>query len=223
MAPAPCPAAAPCVLFYGPIVFDADPVPLDPDVYEPFEKPLLPAGAVVTIADEDAWRSMETADFATFNLVIIGDNLDWHPHPEYLQAAFDTRDTWNAAITGRVLAQGIDAGFHTVHSEKPEAARTYLRASLSWLTQGPGTALYVSSIAREYDYLSGLGAFVSSGDEGDLVALDDPSHPIFAGSTAESLSDWVITYHRAATSFPGDFARVASSASGNAIVLVRDR
>jgi len=220
---APCPATAPCVLFYGPIVFDADPVPLDPTVYEPFEKPFLPAGSVVTIADDAAWKAMATEDFAAYSLVIIGDNLDWHPHPDYLQSAFDTRATWNPAITGRVVVQGIDAGFHTAHSENPEAAQTYLRATLSWLTQGGGTALYVSSIARDYDYLSDLGAFTSISDEGDAVTLDEPSHPIFTGSTAASLSNWVMTYHRSTMAMPSGFVRVASAASGNALVLVRDR
>jgi hypothetical protein len=222
VAPKPCPSSAPCVLFYGPIVFDADPTPFDSTVYEPFEKPYLPAGSVVSIADAEKWSAMTKADFAAFNLVIIGDNLDWHPHPEYLESAFENRATWNAAISGRVVAQGIDAGFHTVVSENPEGAQAYLRQIFVWLTEGQGTALYVSSIARDWDYLSGVGSFATTFDEGDSVTFDDPTHPIFAHSTAASLSNWVTTYHRSASSFPSDFKSLARAASGNPIVLARN-
>ncbi len=221
-APPPCPVTAPCVLFYGPVVFNADPTPFDPTVYNPFESPHLPEGTVITIADEAKWRSMTTAEFARFNLIIIGDNIDWHPRAEYLQAAFETRAVWNPAITGRIVVQGIDAGFHTSHSMNVDAARTYVRTTMAWLTSGSGTALYVSSIARDYDYLDGLGTWRSAYDEGEAVTIVDAAHPIFAGSTAESLSNWYITYHRTTDQHPAQLRVAATAASGKPVILVRD-
>ncbi len=229
-APAPpCPKETPCVLFYGPIVYNIAAGGMnDPAVDKPFEQAFLPKGAVVTIAGDAKWKSMTRADFAKFNLIVIGDNLDWHPQAPYLQTAFETRTIWNPAITGRVIVQGIDAGFHTSHSDKPAAAGAYLTMTLRWLTSGPGTALYVSSIAREYDYLGSIGAFTSVAQGGELVSITEPAHPIFLGSTSDSLSAWKITYHRIIQTFPIGFRAVAKSGEGDAgsagpVVVIRDR
>ncbi len=196
---AACNAAAPRVLIYGPA--------------GNLEQPFLPAGATVTSASAVMWRSMTTADFAGYNLILIGDLNGGGPTAADLLAAFETRAIWNPAVTGRVIVNTIDPGFHAtlVGAIRPGAV-TYLRAALAWAASGPGTGLFASGdwARRNFDYLSGFGAFTENNNTADLARVTTPAHPAMAGSTDMTLSNWTVTYHATLTRFPAPFVQLVN-------------
>ena len=136
---------------------------------------------------ESTWRAMTTSDFAQYDLIIIGDPASsYGPTTTNLLAAHDTRNTWAAAVTGRIVVSGMDPAYQA--SIGYAGARTYLTATLDWLTKGPDgkTALYVSSDfgRRNLDFLSPFGAFAASPIQADTVTVTSPNHPIMIGSTS---------------------------------------
>jgi hypothetical protein len=190
-------------LFYGP--------------HGSVEKPDLPTGATSTVADDATWRAMTTAEFAKYDIIIIGSvettlRGSGDPTTATLQAAFDTRATWGAAINGRVVVFGLDPGFHAAAGTV--GATTFLKATLSWLATGPvgTTALYVNSDwgVRNLDFLSTVGAFTSTGLTQNTITITDATHPIMTGSTSASLSGWGASSHSTVT-FPTTFTGLATA------------
>src|SRR5215207_7032858 len=89
---------APSVLFYGP--------------NDSTESTFLPEGATFTVANEATWRAMTTSDFAQYDLIIIGDPVSGLPATAAnLLAAYDTRNTWAAAVKGRIIVSGMNPGY----------------------------------------------------------------------------------------------------------------
>ncbi|MEO7096679.1 MAG: hypothetical protein ABI175_25705 [Polyangiales bacterium] len=197
------------VLFYGPTLSG--------------EQPSLPAGSVVTVADEGMWRAMSTSDFAKFHLIVIGEGGVCPASTSY-QAAFDTKATWSTAVKGRIVVTEQDPVFHSSFSSP--GAGVFLNAALKWAASGPGTGLYVAAEcgARSLDFMTGFGAFSSISGGGDTVHITAPSHGTMIGSTDTSLSSWGSSFHGDITTFPADFVIVAndSSTSGN-ITVARDK
>jgi hypothetical protein len=196
-----CKSAAPLVLFYG--------------ASGSIERSWLPTGSTVTVASEATWRSMITSDFARYDLVVIGDPdgaTGTLATSAQLQAAYDTRLAWNAAITGRIVVLGNDPGYHA--AKGTAGAATFLRATLNWLSTGPTgtTALYVTSDGgqRKLDYLGGFGAFGSTGLGTDTVTITVATHPIMLGSTSATLSTWTTSNH-SMISFPPSFTAIATA------------
>src|SRR5689334_15235347 len=86
------------VLFYGP--------------NDATESSFLPAGATFTVATENTWRAMTTTDFASYDLIIIGDPMSGAaPTASNLLAAYETRNTWAAAVTGRIVISGMGPAY----------------------------------------------------------------------------------------------------------------
>jgi hypothetical protein len=200
------------VLFYGPTAAT--------------EIPYLPTNATVTVAHGPTWRAMKTSDFASYDLIIIGDTYSGSgPTAADLLAAYDTRNTWAAAVTGRIVVNGLDPGFHAY--EDVPGARTYIAATLDWLTKGGKTALYVSSEwgVRNLDFLSPFGAFAASPAQADSITITSPSHPIMSGSTSASLSWWSSSAHSFIT-YPASFSSFATgtdlSTNSGSVVVARD-
>ena len=162
---------------------------------------------------------MTTSEFANYDLIIIGDSVSWSgPTAAGLLAAYDTRNTWAAAVTGRIVVSGLDSGFHASQWHHPGAA-TFLTTTLDWLTKGPlgNTALYVTSDwgRRNLDFLSPFGAFGSSEAQDD-VTITSPSHQIMFGSTSDSLSYWEVSAHSYLT-YPASFSSLAIGADFNTL------
>jgi ASPIC/UnbV protein/VCBS repeat protein len=205
------PAAS--VLFYGP--------------NDSTESSFLPTSATVTVASETTWRAMTTSDFANYDLIIIGDPVfGTGPTAADLLAAYDTRNSWGAAVTGRIVVSGLDPAYHA--SDGHPGAGTYITATLDWLTKGPTgkTALYVSSDwgKRNLDFLSPFGAFSSSAiSDANTITITSPSHPTMLGSTSASLSDWHESAHSYLT-YPASFSSLATVTDGitGAVVVARD-
>jgi len=212
-----CRTTAPNVLFYG--------------VTGSMEKPYLPSGVTSTVATETSWRAMTTADFAKYDLIIIGepDGTGGGPTATDLLTAYDTRNTWGAAITGRIVVSGLDPAYHA--GLGTTGATTVLKATLAWLSGGPSssTSLYVASDwgTRKLDFMSYIGAFSSSEVFANTITSVSTTHPVMIGSTSTSLSSWSNSAHSILT-FPSGFTSLAtasdtfSTPSTGPVVSVRD-
>lgn len=199
----PPPSTAPRALIYGPAGTR--------------DVPYLPATAMAVTASESMWRSMTTADFAAYDLIVVGDNYAAVTAAQ-LQALFDTRAIWGPAVTGRVVISGFDA---SAHGSTPGAA-LLLRTSLAWVASGAGTGLHASTDlgSRHLDYLSPLGSIGGVGMNFDSVIVVTPTHPIVAGNTSATLSGWGNSVHNTIDGYPSTFTRIVNMANGAGAVLV---
>jgi len=198
------------VLFYGPV--------------GSLEKTYLPTGAITTVATDASWKAMTTADFAKYQLIVIGEGAYGSAPP--WDTANGTKTTWTPAVTGRVVVHTLDPMAHGV-----AGATTWIKATLDWLSKGPGTALYVGPDygSRKLDFMSGFGAWTALGQITDGVAGDDvhillSTHGTMTGSTDSSLSSWGYSYHGAITGFPSPFVGVSNvtSSAGRYIEVAKD-
>jgi hypothetical protein len=178
------------------------------------ESSYLPAGSTTTIATSAMWKAMTTADFASYQLIVIGEGgglVTSTPTP--WDDANATQSTWGPAVTGRVLVSTLDP---IAHSSRPDAP-TFLRAALAWAAGGPGTGLYVGPDygSVKYDFLSTFGSWTELGQvapdnyAGDTVHIVLTAHPTMIGSTDATMSGWSYTFHGGLTGIPPAFATVA--------------
>ncbi|HEX4936851.1 MAG TPA: putative metal-binding motif-containing protein, partial [Gemmatimonadaceae bacterium] len=174
---------------------------------------------VVTVASDAMWRSMTAAQFADYDLILMGDKDCAGATYADMQALYDTRNTWVPQITGRVMVSSLDPACHL-----PAGAITFMRTSFSWLTAGGGTALYITGDwgRRSLDFLSPLGTFSSVTMHGDDVRIIAPAHASLAGSTDASLSSWGSSYHSNITGFPTGFSRILQTSGGATLGVVRN-
>lgn len=191
------------------------------------EKNFLPFGITIVVADATMWKSLGTADFASYALIVIGDDPAAPLAPDYA-AAYETRALWTAAVTGRVVVTALDPTYHAGSSTPAikAGATTFVKAALAWALGGSGTGLYVSSDwnSRGLDFLSAFGTFEEATGSPDKIHVTMPSHPAMAGSTDETLSAWATSGHAFITKIPPPFVSLASetSAPSHHVVLVRE-
>jgi len=184
-------------------------------VYQPGEgstAPAYPAGSVITRVTDAAWRSMTTAQFATYNLIVLGSGCTYSS----CQAVFDTRNTWAPAVGGRVVVETSHALEHGQYNGP--------RAWLNWIIRGNGTGLYVADdeSTRNLDYMAPFGTFVSrfvNYDPGNIVM---PGHAAMAGVTNGDLT--MSNNHSSMTSWPSGFVVLARPGPypAEAMVVARD-
>lgn len=186
------------------------------------EQAFLPAGSMVTVASEAVWRAMTTADFASYHLILIGDEGCSGRSAAVEAILQDTWPAWNRAITGRVVVHGTDPGCHRSNA----GAARFLRDSLRWAASGPGTGLWISSDwgRNNFSDLSGFGSWTTVTLHQEQFTISDRAHPIFAGSTDASMSNWGNTSHSYIQTFPASFRSVAYLAGNPAYhgALVRE-
>jgi len=210
------------VLFYGPT-----------STLGVGEQPLLPPGAVVTIANETQWRSMTTTQFASFDIIAVGGGpTGATPAYSEFQALYDTRAVWGPAVTGRVALLGFDLGYHATMGSSggmDVGAETLGKATFAWLARGPvgKTSLYVTSDSgsRNLAFLSSLGTFSSNAFTGDSVSVTDSTHPTMIGSTSASLSNWTVSYHSTIPTYPSTYKTVArgtTTSNTGPVMVVHD-
>ena len=198
-----CRTGAPNVLFYG--------------VTGSTEKAYLPTSAISTVASDASWRAMKTADFAKYDLIVIGEPAaGGGPFSADLLAAYDTRAAWGAAITGRIVVSGMDPAYHAgLGTTSAAGATTFLKATLQWVSGGPPgtTSLYVSSdwATRKLDFLSPIGVFSSDSTATSTVTITVASHPVMLGSTSSSLSGWSSSAHSFLRTYPTSFTSIATA------------
>jgi hypothetical protein len=174
----------------------------------------LPAGTTVDTVTDAQWRAMTPAQFQAYQLIFMGEGASAANY----QSTVDTRATWAPAVTGRIALTGIHMMGHT-------QGVTVRRATYAWLLNGPGTALYVDGLFggtfRGYSQLVPIGTFAGVGGLSlDAVVVTNTAHPVMAGSSNSSLSNWSQTVHSQITSSPPGYDTLAT-ASSQSVMTVR--
>jgi hypothetical protein len=164
---------------------------------------------------------MTTADFASYNAIIFPD-----PHCTIgtapLAAAESNRAIWSAATTGPKAVIGTDAQWHVTDGQDP-AAGVLIRNSIRFAASGTTTGFTMSLSCYFHgpdervtviDQFGGeSGDFVAAGQEGNTVTIAQPEHPLMAGLTNETLSNWVSSVHEWFSQFPPSWEVIASETS----------
>jgi hypothetical protein len=150
-------------------------------------------GATVVFWSDAQWLNASTSDFAQFDAIYLHDSFGG------LTQLASTRNTWGAAITGRVVMTGT----HFEHCPGSPGACTVMRATLNWIHAGTGTGLLVST-----QFIAGSGNVViptippflgitygRNGGGMEHVRITDPGHATMLGSTNASLSNFGQSSH----------------------------
>ena len=172
------------------------------------------AGHAVEVATPAQWALKTTADFATYDALILGDPTCGLPSTPYIGAAEANRTVWSPVIDGNIVVIGTDEVFH--HSQggsqltasavafaADAAGKTGLMVSLScyYHDTAPLTPVLVLDQFGTGFKVSGVGCF----NNAHIVA----THPALAGLTDASLSNWSCSVHEAISDFPSDFLPLA--------------
>ena len=191
-------------------------------------------GYTVTVVTDTQWAAMTAADFAHYQVIIIGDpscgDTVGTSTPAYANAS-----TWEPVVMssgGDKVLIGADPVFHYLAGEAPNA-NVLVKNAISYAGSVPGaTGLYLDlSCTYEtvpagtavpiLDGLSthGTSQFTAIGDTPinacvtniNIVAQTGPT----SGLTDEDLSDWKCSVHEAFDHFPSDYTPLALAPSSS--------
>jgi uncharacterized protein (TIGR03382 family) len=192
-----------------------------------------------TIATEAMWRSLTTAQFASYNAIWI-DGGNCGGSASLMQPVTDTRLTWSPAITGHFEIIGSDSDFHIGHP----GARKFTTNSYHYVTSGAGTGLFVSTSCifagatadTPVPWLQGIGDFRVTGDgctDGQMLEPYGATHAVHLGIGAPTSAitlpgdlAWGCFTHSHFNRHPPSFNRVYSIGGlgpGRGVVIVNDR
>ena len=172
------------------------------------------AGHTVEIATPAQWAAKTTADFATYDALILGDptcgGIGTAP---WIGAAEANRTIWSPAIDGNVVVIGTDEVYHhfqggsqlttsAVKFAADAAGKTGFMISLScyYHNTAPLTPILVLDQFGDFR-ASGVGCY----NNAHIVA----THPALVGLTDASLSNWSCSVHEAISMYPSDFLPLA--------------
>jgi hypothetical protein len=169
--------------------------------------PYLPTGTTVDTVTDAQWRAMTAAQFQAYHLIFMGEGATAANY----QSTVDTRATWAPVVNGRIALTGI-------HMMSHSQGITIRRATWTWLLDGPGTALYVDGqfggTFRGYSQLVPIGNFAGTGGLSlDTVVVTNTGHPVMAGSSNSTLSNWGQTVHSNISSSPPGYDTLATASS----------
>jgi chitodextrinase len=196
----PASADSGSLLLYGPSIYGS------PDTEATLASSL---GYTVTIASDAAWQSMTTAQFASYNAIVIGDPTCGTAGT----GAAANRAVWSAAVTGPVVVIGTDPIYH--QSEGIGEDRL-VQNGIRYAASGTHTGLY-ASLSCAYtgggpvDLLDRFGSFATVPQDGcpDNAHVVDAAHPVMTGLDSTLLSNWGCSIHDALSSVPPQFEPLA--------------
>jgi cysteine-rich repeat protein len=180
------------------------------------------------VVDTDAqWLARTTADFATFQAIILGDKACVGTRDGNYAAAEANRAVWSPAIKGNIVLVGTDPTYHSSFGPGgPLGGDQVVDSAIAFATADDGnTGAYISLSfylesappSTPVVALDQLGSFTVTGtvtpgvgcffagtpeiNDAHIVA----THPALAGLTDVSLSNWNCSVHEVFNSFPADF------------------
>lgn len=158
-------------------------------------------GFTTKVVDDATWRSMTTAQFASYKAIIIGDDFG-SSDQTLIQFLVDTKNTWGPAVTGNMIIHGADQSNHD--------KTVLIDNSIKFAASGAGTGLYFS-LSQYYDQIAvadvdALSYFGTFEVRGQLNCYDNvhivASSPSIDTLTDAYLSNWGCSVHEAFSAFP---------------------
>lgn len=185
----------------------------------------LAEGHTVTVADIATWTAMDTAGFATYDAIIIGDP-QCIINPSYLSVLDGTKATWSPAITGDKVLVNLDVSFH--ETDGVPAAGTLSKNAINYAATGGGTGLSyntgcayaIAAAGTAIASLSELGSFIVTGKNADDVVVTDLLHPVVDTLNSTDLSGWGASYHAVTTDYPAGWDEVATTSVGSTEAVI---
>lgn len=167
---------------------------------------------------------MTQPQFDAYDAIVFGDNGCDGDYSTF-DAANDNKSVWGPVVTGNVVVHTFDPFAHSSAS----GAIPLVENGINWAASaGNGrtglylaTGCYPEASSETLDFMSTFGTFVTSDDSGDTVTVDDASHPVLAGISESDLENWSSSWHGRLTTYPGNFALVASD-GGEALIVARN-
>lgn len=192
------------VLIYGPT--------------ETTESALLANDAVVTVWDATQWAAATTSDFETFQLIWIPEGGCDGPTSSELQTLYDTRATWQPAVTGNILVSHLAP---VCHEPTESAAGDLVIGFMEHSAYYGGPGLWVSGDfgERDLDFLDAWGSFTTTSTASDSVSQTDSTDAMWNGLGASDLQGWGDVASGTIDSYPSDFEVEATNANGEAVVV----
>jgi len=184
-------------------------------------------GYNVTVVDGATWDSMTAAQFASYQVLIIGDP-DCAPYDGIgyqFQAAVTNESTWEPVVMasgGNKVLIGTDPTFHWYGGSGPNAnileengiayagavagaTGAYVDLSCTYSSVSPGTAVPLLDGLSTF----GPGSFTVGGAPCDgpvsIIAATGPT----AGLPDSDLANWSCSVHEFFTTFPADYTPLA--------------
>ncbi|MDA1061719.1 MAG: hypothetical protein O2895_02235 [Chloroflexi bacterium] len=172
-------------------------------------------GRTPVTVDAATWSAMTTADFASYDAIILGDNCS---SLSSAQAAIDTVDVWSPAIDGNVVIVGTDPSTHLGSGGDAVNEKTIAFAVDQAGTTGAlislGCYYHATAENTPVPLLDGFGSFTLRGvgcfNESHIVAI----HPALSGLTDANLSNWSCSVHEAFDGWPTSSFIVLAIAEG---------
>jgi uncharacterized membrane protein len=219
------------VLFYGP-TFESDSEAAELVANNPTEFDAIGSGSAVwtpgdPVASKD-WSRKKTADFAAFDVIIIGDRSTLTQNPIIWTGALANLNTWAAAINGNIFIFGGDPETHAGPdggggNANMIGAKELIQQGIRFAADdgqaGPGIYIALAAIepsaaspvapnrkAIEH-LLSSVGAFTPVHAHFDRVQKIF-QHPILATVSDSDLSGWGQSVHTGFSAWPAGFVPV---------------
>ncbi|MFC1638865.1 thrombospondin type 3 repeat-containing protein [Patescibacteria group bacterium] len=184
-------------------------------------------GHNVTVIPAYNWQTMSVAEFAAYDMLVLGDPT-CRTGDSYIAAAA-ANPSWAEAVDGNVIIIGADPIYHITYGNTA-GAHTLVQQGLDFAMAdvGTGTTGAYITLSCYYHYssantpvpaLSGFGTFSVIG-AGTSGALNDvrivASHPALGTLSDADLSNWYNSVHESfgmvSNSWPSDFEVLALAA-----------
>lgn len=190
-------------------------------------------GLAVTVVDGPTWDSMTTAQFASYQALILGDPQCSYSDPSPLDPAVANLKVWAPTIKlgGQILI-GTDPSFHTAAGipgayklitdgikfavGNPKHTGIYISLSCYYFTASPGTPVPVLNALNPGFTVEGQG-----GCPNNAVFIQKP--PAFKDMTNADIQNWNCSIHAHFDTFPSKFVRVARDADNGLNYILAHR
>lgn len=174
-------------------------------------------GFDVDIKNESEWRALTTADFASYQAIVVGDPA-CGVMPQYIT---DTGATWGPAVMGTQVnsAPGnrIVIGTDPVYHRQGDLP--LYREGISFAAMQPGrTGLYLTASCYAGEGAEALLDSLSNGSGAWSINYSPPcggsaalvaDHPSFATLASSQLQEWYCSIHMTFPTFPSDWTPLA--------------
>jgi|GEM_PF-6909006 len=175
----------------------------------------------VTVWDETQWAAATTADFQSFQSIVIGEGGCDGPSSSDLQTLYDTRATWQPAIKGNIVVSHLSP---YCHYSDITVVEQVIESMTDWTGIMSITGLYVSGDfgERDLDFLDYWGTFDTEPGGDDTVTQLDTTEPIWDFISATDLIGWGDVSSGTIQSYPTGWDLQATDSFGDPVVITFD-